>query len=152
MSLYEAEYPDIVDRAVRIALDVHAGQVDRYGAPYILHVLNVGLRGGSPEDIVAGILHDVVEDSPEWSVERLRAEGFSERITSIVDCLTKREDEEWNDYISRVIENEAAMRIKQYDLEHNMNASRVPVFGFEEFKRFQRYVSAWRRITDAMKR
>jgi len=152
MNRYEAEYPGIVDRAVRIALDVHAGKKDRYGAPCILHALNGGLRGATEEEAAAGILHDVIEDATEWNLERLRVEGFSEFVIGIVDCLTKREGEEWDDYIARVMENEAAMRVKLFDLEHNMTASRAPVFGFEEFKRFQRYVSAWRRITDAMKR
>jgi (p)ppGpp synthase/HD superfamily hydrolase len=139
----------LIERALQIALEIHAAQTDRYGAPYILHVLTVGLRGGSEEEIAAGLLHDVVEDSDEWTIQRLEEE-FPEEVVRVVDCLSKREGEEWEDYIGRVMTHPGAMRIKLADLEHNMTAQRAPEFGDEEYERFKRYVSAWHRIKNAM--
>ena len=146
------ESEHIADKALRIALAVHTGQTDRYGKPYILHVLSVGMQGKTDIEIAAGFLHDVIEDSNDWTIERLTEEGFPEEVLHIVDRLTKRDGEEWDNYINRVLTHAGAMRVKLYDLEHNMNAQRIPEFGEKEYERFQRYVRAWQRITSELNR
>ena len=67
-------------RAIAIAAEAHAGQVDKAGAPYILRPLRVMLNMSSIDERVVAALHDVSEDCPEWSLDRLRSEGFSDRI------------------------------------------------------------------------
>jgi (p)ppGpp synthase/HD superfamily hydrolase len=66
-----------VERAIEIAARGHAGQLDKAGNPYVLHPLRVMLRLDAPEERMAGVLHDVVEDCG-WSIDDLRAEGFSD--------------------------------------------------------------------------
>lgn len=54
-------------RAIEIAVEAHAGQVDKAGAPYILHPLRVMLSLDGEEDRIVGVLHDVIEDCPAWT-------------------------------------------------------------------------------------
>ena len=68
-----------LERAIAIAARAHAGQVDKGGAPYILHPLRVMLRLSEPREQLVAVLHDVIEDSPV-TLEQLRGEGFSEEV------------------------------------------------------------------------
>ncbi|MFZ1728656.1 MAG: GTP pyrophosphokinase [Bacteroidota bacterium] len=152
MSLTNAE---MIERAIALAMSVHRGQKDKHGAPYILHPLRVGLRARNDVEMIAGFLHDVVEDSrSEITLDTLRDEGFSEEIIVMVDYLTKRvingDDEEWNAYIDRVMEHEPAMQLKLLDLEQNMDTTRISSFGTNDSERFTRYVWAWHRIREKL--
>jgi (p)ppGpp synthase/HD superfamily hydrolase len=68
-----------LERAIVIAAEGHAGATDKAGAPYILHPLRMMLRLSSPEERIVAVLHDVVEDCPGWTFDRLRNEGFPRR-------------------------------------------------------------------------
>ncbi|HUP50107.1 MAG TPA: GTP pyrophosphokinase, partial [Thermoanaerobaculia bacterium] len=57
-----------LERAIMIAVQAHAGQVDKAGEPYILHPLRVMLKLTSDEERIVGVLHDVVEDT-DWTIE-----------------------------------------------------------------------------------
>ncbi|MBM3151882.1 MAG: hypothetical protein FJ189_01810 [Gammaproteobacteria bacterium] len=61
---------------VEIALVAHSGQTDKAGAPYLLHPLRVMPAQETDAARIAGVLHDVVEDSDGRTLEPLRAEGF----------------------------------------------------------------------------
>ena len=62
--------------------------------PYILHPLRVGasLAAFGEEAVMAGILHDVVEDTP-ITLRGLKQQGFSDRVLSAVEAVTKTESE-----------------------------------------------------------
>jgi GTP pyrophosphokinase len=83
---------ELVLRAAAYAGDAHGTQT-RKGSPqpYITHPLRVAhaasLAGLSPEAIAAGLLHDVVEDTPK-TLEDLQAR-FPQRVVHLVDLLTK---------------------------------------------------------------
>ena len=49
--------------AIKIAVNVHEGQTDKGGNPYILHPLRVMMSVESESEKIVAILHDVVEDS-----------------------------------------------------------------------------------------
>jgi (p)ppGpp synthase/HD superfamily hydrolase len=66
-----------LERAIAIAAEAHAGQVDKAGAPYVLHPLRMMLRMSSIDERIVAVLHDVCEDCPGWTFDRLRREGFS---------------------------------------------------------------------------
>jgi (p)ppGpp synthase/HD superfamily hydrolase len=77
-----------LERAIAIAATAHAGQVDKGGAPYILHPLKVMLRMSTLEQRIVAVLHDVVEDCGV-SLDDLREEGFSEEVLSAIESVTK---------------------------------------------------------------
>ena len=68
-----------VARAIEIAVAAHAGQTDKVGAPYILHPLRVMQSLTTEEARIVGVLHVVVEDCPDWPMDRLRREGVFRR-------------------------------------------------------------------------
>ncbi len=51
-----------LEKAIKIAVEAHTGQVDKSGNPYILHPLRVMLSLNTEEGRIVGVLHDVVED------------------------------------------------------------------------------------------
>ena len=66
-----------LEKAIKIAVEAHTGQVDKGGNPYILHPLRVMLSLNTEEERIVGVLHDVVEDCEGWTWQRLQDEGFS---------------------------------------------------------------------------
>jgi (p)ppGpp synthase/HD superfamily hydrolase len=54
-----------LERAIAIAAEAHAGQVDKAGAPYVLHPLRMMLTLSSNAERIVAVLHDVVEDCPD---------------------------------------------------------------------------------------
>jgi len=138
----------MLDQAVLIAAQAHLGQKDKMDRPYILHPLRMMLRFQSETEMVVAVLHDVVEDSPDWSLERLRQEGFSEEIVEAIDHLTRREDESYEAFTERAGQNRLARKVKLADLEDNMDIRRYPAELSQKDKdRLARYHKAWLRLS-----
>lgn len=136
---------ELLERAIAIAVEAHRGQKDRYGAPYILHPLRVMARVERPAEKIVAILHDVVEDT-DWTFEDLRKEGFPEEILGALDCLTKREGEDYQKLVGRAAGNPLARRVKVSDLEDNMDLRRLPEITEKDLERLRKYVAAWRTL------
>jgi hypothetical protein len=113
-----------LERAIQLAAEAHAGQVDKADQPYILHVLRVMLRLEGENERVAAALHDLLEDT-SVTAEDLRAEGFAPEVIAAVQALTKREGETYEDFIRRVSTNPIAARVKLADLADNMDLTRI---------------------------
>lgn len=113
-----------LDKAIQIAANAHQGQKDRYGKQYILHVLRVMLKFETEKEMIVAILHDVVEKS-DWTLEKLRHEGFDGDILEAIDLLTRRESQSYMDYINKLKENPLSRKIKIADIEDNMNPNRI---------------------------
>ena len=81
----------MIEKAYRLAYDMHKDQKRKSGEPYIIHPLCVAITLAEleldKETIVAGILHDVVEDT-EFTTEDVARE-FSDEIALLVDGVTK---------------------------------------------------------------
>jgi (p)ppGpp synthase/HD superfamily hydrolase len=77
-----------LERAIAIAAEGHSGAKDKGGEPYILHPLRMMLSLSSTEERIVAVLHDVCEDCPGWTLDRLRAEGFPDHIIAALDSVT----------------------------------------------------------------
>ena len=81
----------MIEKAYRLAYDMHKDQKRKSGEPYIIHPLCVAITLAEleldKETIVAGILHDVVEDT-DFTMEDVARE-FSDEIALLVDGVTK---------------------------------------------------------------
>ena len=132
-----------LERAIAIAAKVHAGQVDKAGAPYILHPIRVMMKVSTPEERIAAVLHDVIEDS-DHTFEGLRREGFSEEIVEAIDALTRRREESYMEFVTRAGANPIARRVKIADLEDNCDLSRIKDPKERDYKRLEKYREALR--------
>lgn len=130
-----------LERAVAIAAQAHEGQVDKGGQPYILHPLRV-MMAVEPEDRIAAVLHDVMEDCPHWTVQGLRNEGFGESAIEALVALTRGSDEGYNAFIRRAGANPMARRVKLADLSDNMNLSRIAKPTLADCRRVDKYERA----------
>jgi len=141
----------MLNKAIEMAAKAHSGQVDKGGNPYILHPLRVMLNFCENENEatkICAILHDVVEDT-DITFDDLRAEGFSEEVIAALDCLTKRNDENYDNFISRVLTNEIACKVKKGDLADNMDLTRISNPTAKDKERIKKYREAKDRIMDA---
>lgn len=166
----------MIDRAIALAAQVHEGQTDKAGEPYILHALEVmrksdkllGSNTFAREEVLcAAVLHDVIEDFDGGEIARGRLSHrikteFGDTVFEALTALTHPKHEPYLDsYIERVAQNWIATIVKIADLTHNMDPSRLPtaqtsdesddeaVIGEKEFKRWDKYRRALVRLREA---
>ncbi len=88
----------LVEKAYQIARDAHKDQKRKSGEPYIIHPLCVAIILADleldKESIVAGILHDVVEDTV-MTLEEI-TEVFGPEVALLVDGVTKLTQLSWS--------------------------------------------------------
>ena len=80
-----------IERAYKVAKEAHEGQFRKSGEPYIIHSLCVAIILAEleldKESIIAGLLHDVVEDTVMTSEDVARE--FGDEVALLVDGVTK---------------------------------------------------------------
>lgn len=80
-----------IDHAIDVATKAHAGQVRKSGEPYIVHPLAVAANlidwGMDSDSVIAGILHDTVEDTP-LTLPEIET-NFGADVALLVDGVTK---------------------------------------------------------------
>lgn len=135
----------MLNKAIEIATRAHDGQVDKGGVPYIFHPLRVMLLGKNELERICAVLHDVVEDS-DITFDVLRKEGFSEEVIAVLDCLTKRDGESYDDFISRILLNKTACHVKLADIRDNMNLARIENPTVKDEERIKKYGEATKRL------
>ena len=147
ISFYKMFLKIILDRAKEIAKAAHEGQVDKAGKPYIEHPMRVMKMGKTVEEKIAGVLHDVVEDS-EWTFEMLEKEGIPKDVMDALRCVTKlSEDEDYDHFIARVKTNPLAVKVKLNDLKDNMDITRLDQVTEKDLARLNKYIRAYKQLT-----
>ena len=83
-----------IEKAYRVASEAHKEQKRKSGEPYIIHPLYVAIILADlemdKETIVAGLLHDVLEDTV--MTEEQMTEVFGTEVVQLVDGVTKLEN------------------------------------------------------------
>jgi (p)ppGpp synthase/HD superfamily hydrolase len=138
------QVPSLED-ALALAAQAHKGQIDKAGEPYILHPIRLMLRVPDEPARIVALLHDVIEDTPT-TMDDLRAAGYPEDVLAALDCVTRRHDETYEEFIDRIAPNELARRVKLADLADNMDLSRLPEITEKDRNRLERYKAAWAKL------
>lgn len=131
-----------LDRAITIATKAHRGQKEKNGRPYIEHPMRVMEGCTSTDARIAAVLHDVIEDSPGYTIDTLKAEGFSPNVITAVILLTKSKQEDYWDYLIRIKTNPIAREVKLADLRDNLDLGRIPRPTKRDLDRIEKYKNA----------
>ena len=136
-----------LESAIKIAVQAHARQVDKGGSPYILHPLRVMFAVDSNAEQIVAVLHDVCEDCPDWSFDRLEALGFSAEVLEALKSVTRRGDETYEAFVARAARNKIGRAVKRADVLDNSDLSRIANPSAEDFTRLARYEAALGQLT-----
>jgi (p)ppGpp synthase/HD superfamily hydrolase len=139
-----------LQKAIEIAVDAHKDVFDKSGQYYILHPLTVMARvgdktNGNEEAMMAAVLHDVVEDT-DINFDELKRLGFSRTVIDAVDSVTKRDGENYMDFVKRSSMNTIGRIIKLEDIKHNMDITRLinrGNLGPKDMIRLEKYAKAY---------
>jgi (p)ppGpp synthase/HD superfamily hydrolase len=99
---------------------------------------------------IVGVLHDAIEDS-DLTITELSQRGFPELITEAIAAITKLDGELYDDYLSRVMDNAIALKVKIADVKHNMDISRIANPTVKDFQRLEKYQKVLNQLTARMK-
>jgi len=130
-----------IEKAISLAIEAHKGKVDKAGAPYILHPLRVMFQMETKEEMIAAVLHDVLEDTA-ITPDQLKEMGFSETVLEALDSVTKRAGETYEDFVRRAALHPIGKKIKLADLRDNMDLSRLEEITDNDIKRVKKYHGA----------
>lgn len=101
---FTPEEMQMLDRAIEFTKQVHAHQTRHSGEPYYTHPESVAIMlanmGMDSHTILAGLMHDVIEDGKDITYEKL-ASMFGQDIAGMVDGVTKLTKTGKNEMISR---------------------------------------------------
>lgn len=137
------------------------GKTDKGGKPYINHLFSVSnsiekivndfMVREAPEEVISfykkasitALLHDILEDT-DTKPEDLIELGFDSDIVQAVIAITRRPDENsYFEYIERLKQNDIAKIVKIYDLENNMDITRLTKLEEKDIKRLIKYWNCW---------
>lgn len=128
----------MIDLAYSIAEKAHAGQKDKGGQDYFNHPLYVASLVATKNEKIVALLHDVVEDT-DITIDYLKQQGFSCDIIDAIDAITKQENEPYEEYLKRLIQNKLAFSVKIADMTHNSDITRIPNPKQKDFDRVKKY-------------
>jgi GTP pyrophosphokinase len=100
---------NLIRKAFDVAYEAHCNMRRKSGEPYIIHPMCVARIvveeiGLGTTSVVAALLHDVVEDNPEYTLDFIRSQ-FGPKVAMIVDGLTK---------ISDVFDNNSSLQAENF--------------------------------------
>lgn len=143
-----------IEETQKLVKKYFEGKLDKGGKPYIKHLEYVSSRGRNETEKIMGLLHDILEDTNLTANDLLNL-GFSKEIVEVVEILTRKKGESYNNYIDSIImtKNEAALYIKKIDMEHNMDLSRLKNIQIKDILRVKKkYKPNYEKICKALKR
>ncbi|MEM7117234.1 MAG: GTP pyrophosphokinase [Chloroflexota bacterium] len=132
----------LLEQAIALAVEAHAGQRDKAGNPYILHPLYLMSQMETEDERITAVLHDIVEDTTV-TMDDLVKLGFPSAILTALCLLTHDSAVPYNDYILQLKANPLARRVKLADLAHNMDIRRLKNPTEKDWSRLAKYRLAW---------
>lgn len=120
-------YTEKIKLASDIMMRAHAGQVDKGGYPYVMHPIHLAEQLTFEDEIIVALLHDVMEDHPEFTNNIIEA-GFNQEIIGVLTIINRHSTinsgKTYWEYIQNVATNRLATLVKLTDLWHNLDSTR----------------------------
>ena len=135
------EFQQLLEKAAKICLSIHAEQRDKAGKAYFQHPFRVALNLESEEEKIVALLHGCVEDG-DIDKEFLKRQAFPANIIDAIIAISKYPDEEYEDFVKRLAPVELARKVKIKDLEDNLNIQRLNKLTEEDLSRCNKYLKA----------
>lgn len=123
--------------ALLISFKSHFKQFDKGGNWYILHPLRIFFKVKGKKEKIVALLHDVIEDS-NTSLKSLE-KYFDKDILIAIDCITRKKDQDYFEYLENVKNNPIAKIVKIEDLKDNMNLNRLKKITKNDLDRNKKY-------------
>ena len=123
---YYLRFNNLYDRALLLVSDLFKDKKDKAGDPYINHLIRVSVKLDTDELKIAGLLHDVLEDT-DVNKEMLSELGFSKRIIEIVSGVTNIKGLDYNSKIKKIIDSGDidVIKLKYSDMLDNADKDRL---------------------------
>lgn len=146
-----------IESTISFIKRAHAGQTDKNGVPYYLHLLSVAhitkAFVNDEEVYLAALLHDVVEDT-EHSAQDLLSMGYSQRTVRMVEAVSRDKSTgltymQWITSIAKS-EDRGAIIVKLCDNLHNSLPERIAALPKESQGIVKRYSRARAILVDAL--
>lgn len=129
----------MLESAKKICVKAHAGQVDKGGKPYYLHPFHVALNCITEEQKIVALLHDVIEDNDNYSIDYFSKQGFSPIVLEALNIITHKKNEDYGAYIKRIKTNDIAKAVKIQDMQHNLDLTRLKTITDKDLARVKKY-------------
>lgn len=138
----------MINTAIKIVIEAFHNKKDKSGKPYLHHLFRVATPFiGNDILYEAALLHDLIEDCPEWTEQKLR-EIFPDKVVNIVTILTHDPAIPYDKYIDKIMSNKDAAMIKQADLIDNMDITRLKTLTDKAIKRLIKYHRAYIKLSN----
>jgi (p)ppGpp synthase/HD superfamily hydrolase len=144
-----------------------ASKTDLAGEPYLDHLCRVAdiagksavpriqpIFGGGYDSVYAnkleviGLLHDILEDTD--ITKQYLIDEFGQEIADVVEILTRKKHEKYDDYIVRISANTTATIVKIADLTDNMDIKRLNVLTETDIVRLVKYHKSYKFLTSCI--
>ena len=148
IDIKKIEKLSMYEKARSIVNEVFKEKTDKGKNPYTQHLYTVSNNLDTTEEKIAGLLHDIIEDT-EITYKDLEELGFTKEILEVLKLVTRKKNETYDEFINRIIEsnNLIALKVKQKDIENNMDLSRIKNPTEEDKKRIEeKYKPQYKKI------
>jgi (p)ppGpp synthase/HD superfamily hydrolase len=140
-------YTPLTAKAMKMAYDAHAGQLDYCGVPYIFHPIHLAEQMTDEYSCAVALLHDVVEDTALTLEDIVRE--FPREVVEGVKCMTHLDGVDYCDYVRALRDNPIARAVKIADLNHNLDATRCRLAGFDK-KRTEQWREKYKKAMEIL--
>ena len=145
---------DDYKRAHELVKILFKDKKDKEGNPYIGHLERVSNKLTNKNTKIAGLLHDIVEDT-SCTLDDLRKLNFNNEIIELVKLVTNSEENiTYHDKISSIIDsnNVEAIKLKYSDMLDNSDPERLKKLDSETKDYFvKKYTNELKRLENELK-
>ena len=134
-------FTPLTKKAMKLAFEAHKNQTDKTGVPYIFHPFHLAEQMTDENTVCAALLHDVVEDT-EITFADLAEAGFPDVILDALRCLTHDPAVPYIEYVAALRRNPIAAAVKEADLRHNSDLTRMDIIDDAAVRRTEKYQQA----------